>query len=213
MRLGLGIFTLVAFALQPLGSAAGGMGKSSKHKKAYAQRGFLIAHIQDQGFLLMEAYKPQKGKHAQLPGGRIDEGDFEALGLTTDVEKITLDELVRVGQHAALRELWEETRIDLKGHYERLQYLPTVTEVVAKKKKELGYVEHTHLPRKLYYFLELNKAEFNVSNVQLSPEHIGFKIEPNIVQAAEAAKQHSGGDSAVALEAFERELSIFFAVQ
>eukprot|EP01054_Gregarina_sp_Poly1_P005141 Gregarina_sp_Poly_1__5140@NODE_271_length_10278_cov_119_025561_g236_i0_p6_GENE_NODE_271_length_10278_cov_119_025561_g236_i0NODE_271_length_10278_cov_119_025561_g236_i0_p6_ORF_typecomplete_len217_score31_55NUDIX/PF00293_28/2_3e07_NODE_271_length_10278_cov_119_025561_g236_i012151865 len=184
---------------------------SMKKDKIVAQRAFMITHIEDRGFLLMEAYKKEKGLHSQLPGGRIDAGDFEALGLATDLNKVTFDELVRVGQHAALRELWEETRIDLKAHYERLQYLPTVTEAVANNKRKLGRIPHSHFPLKLYYFLELRRDEFNGSKIKLSSEHVGYRIESNIVEAARSAKQHSGGDSAVALEVFERELSIFFA--
>lgn len=198
-------------------------------RKEHAQRAFMITHIEDQGFLLMEAYKPSKGRHYQLPGGRIDEADYEALGLPTHPERLTLDEVVRVGQHAAMRELWEETRIDMKQSYERLQFLPTVTDVVAKHKKKSGYLDLSQLhpkssriessphqeqiPRKLYYYLELAKDEFNVSNIHLSSEHIGYKLEPNLIAASKAADQHSGGDSAIALEAFEKEVSVFFVNQ
>eukprot|EP01053_Blabericola_migrator_P005952 Blabericola_migrator_1__5951@NODE_2_length_32877_cov_165_790003_g1_i0_p19_GENE_NODE_2_length_32877_cov_165_790003_g1_i0NODE_2_length_32877_cov_165_790003_g1_i0_p19_ORF_typecomplete_len205_score20_81NUDIX/PF00293_28/3_8e07WHH/PF14414_6/5_4e03WHH/PF14414_6/18WHH/PF14414_6/29_NODE_2_length_32877_cov_165_790003_g1_i06191233 len=187
--------------------------QGNKHHEAKkeVQRAFMITHIKDRGFLLMEAYKKNKGRHAQLLGGRIDPADFEALGLPTDHNEVTMDELVRVGQHAALRELYEETGIDLNGHYEQVTFLPGVTHQVAKRKKNMGTMPgHARHPRKLYYLLELPTALFNATRIELSREHVGYTIQPDIIAAAQAALAHSGGDSAYALEVFERELIVFF---
>eukprot|EP01056_Protomagalhaensia_sp_Gyna25_P001161 Protomagalhaensia_sp_Gyna_25__1160@NODE_156_length_4776_cov_112_214482_g121_i0_p5_GENE_NODE_156_length_4776_cov_112_214482_g121_i0NODE_156_length_4776_cov_112_214482_g121_i0_p5_ORF_typecomplete_len198_score27_88NUDIX/PF00293_28/1_4e13_NODE_156_length_4776_cov_112_214482_g121_i012391832 len=177
-----------------------------------AQRAFMITYVEDQGFLLMEASKPSKGRYWQLPGGRIDPGDFEAFGFTASSRRVTLDELVRVGQRAALRELWEETGIDLQKQITRLQYLPGVTEKVAKKKKNLGHTVHEH-PRKLFYYVEIASKEFDASNVKLSPEHIAWRLVPDLAEAAHLTRLHSGGDSGSALREFEKEAPVFLPAE
>eukprot|EP01057_Protomagalhaensia_wolfi_P000034 Protomagalhaensia_wolfi_Nauph_80__33@NODE_101_length_3715_cov_101_659412_g76_i0_p3_GENE_NODE_101_length_3715_cov_101_659412_g76_i0NODE_101_length_3715_cov_101_659412_g76_i0_p3_ORF_typecomplete_len198_score35_17NUDIX/PF00293_28/2e12_NODE_101_length_3715_cov_101_659412_g76_i020622655 len=194
-----------------LGLIAGVLTMVSASKKE-AQRAFLIAHVEDQGFLLMEAYKPAKGRYWQLPGGRIDPGDFEAMGLPSTSPRVALDELVRVGQRAALRELWEETGIDLQKQTMRLQYLPGVTEKVAKKKKNLGHTVNGH-PRKLFYYVEIASQEFDASKVKLSPEHIAWRLIPDLAEMAHLTRLHSGGDSGSALREFEKEAPVFLPAE
>ena len=149
-----------------------------------AQRGFIFAVHPTHGLLLLRAYKKKKGVHHQLPGGRVD------------AEELEYEDAHR---RAAVRELREETGIDVP-----MTRLNVATdregEIVRRKNRE-------------YFFLELHDADGAgpdrdhddaacAFTLALSGEHTGFTFERDLAKAEDMIRLHSGGENALALQAF-----------
>lgn len=200
-------------------SSSGEVESESVRRETLAQRAFAIVRVKGEGYLLMKTVKKEKSEHLQLPGGRIDPGDFDALNLTRKVQNLTESEMLSVAERALFRELREETGLDFGQLVEdsseegspRLYYLKNVSDHVAERshrKKRLrryGFVKGTHFPRKFYFVLNLKKGDIDLTNITLSHEHTGFVLERNIHKAIRATRPHSGGDSAEALKIYWEE--------
>lgn len=164
-----------------------------------AQRAFMLLTVRGKGVLLMAADKSKKGGvHYQLPGGRIDPVDYMKLNVTTDPEKLTEYDYVRVGKHAVQREIKEETGIHIKNP-EDIQYLGRVSHKVAGGKKN-GLVHGTELPQKLFFKVDIDFEDFVEDAVVLSTEHVGYILESDPKRISELVGKHSGGDPAAAVK-------------
>ena len=72
-------------------------------------KSFVICHHPRYGYLILYSYKMRKGKHGQLPGGRVDDRELLRHGVTA------------APMIAAARELFEETGIDVRENLVRLK--------------------------------------------------------------------------------------------
>jgi len=161
--------------LQPTGRVLEGI-----KRKMEFDRAFIIAEHYSYGYLLLTAFKKKKGDHHQLPGGHVDEGDQSPA-------------------HAAARELFEETGIDIRNGLDRLS--------------QVKINGKSSLKGRVFYYLPLNDDDRVGScspssgedfTVNLSSEHIGYCFEKNRDKAADLLYLHSGGKSKTAMLTFER---------
>jgi len=140
--------------------------------KSDPSRAFVIAKHARHGYLLLVAFKKQKGRHCQIPGGHVDDSDASVMA-------------------AAARELYEETGIDLRAPAE-MQRLKLVV-------FPSGGVQHH---ARQFFRLELQDSDALGSHkpetgenftLKLSDEHQAFRFEKEASKAAEMIRLHSGG--------------------
>eukprot|EP00747_Dinoflagellata_sp_TGD_P166608 gnl/TRDRNA2_/TRDRNA2_189647_c0_seq1.p1 gnl/TRDRNA2_/TRDRNA2_189647_c0~~gnl/TRDRNA2_/TRDRNA2_189647_c0_seq1.p1 ORF type:complete len:204 (+),score=25.69 gnl/TRDRNA2_/TRDRNA2_189647_c0_seq1:15-626(+) len=149
-------------------------GHHSHHssKQACQPRAFVLAKHVDRGLLLLRGYKPRKGVHFQLPGGRMEDEDEEPL--TT-----------------AARELFEETGVDVRDNLTRLHSLDFDDDCRTFFIIELTDADSIDDDDSVG---PLNSHEKEVGfTLRLSPEHTGFLFEQNRTKACEELIKHSGG--------------------
>lgn len=128
------------------------------------QRAFVIAKHNTLGYLVLYAYKSRKGgRHGQIPGGRVDEGEMREI--------------------AAVRELREETGIEVP--YKRLSLLMHLGE---KHFYLLELTDEDSVEGGKVAPLVGGKFRAN-----LSSEHQEYSFVPTAKQAANEVAKHSGG--------------------
>lgn len=140
-------------------------------------KAFVICFHREHGFLVLYAYKAKKGRHGQLSGGGVDEGE----------EPIT----------AAARELFEETglRVDL----DRLKFF---MDIDGKRFFVLELFDSDSCGNLPGFAMPSSGQNFLL---KLSKEHVGFCFIKDRLRACEAIQLHSGGTCAIALSAFRLE--------
>mmetsp|Transcript_81388 Transcript_81388/g.143665 ORF Transcript_81388/g.143665 Transcript_81388/m.143665 type:complete len:190 (+) Transcript_81388:60-629(+) len=157
------------------------------------QRAFILARHSRHGLMLLQAEKKKKGIHFQLPGGHVDKGEIDKLGLA-DAEVA-----------AAARELFEETGLDLRSHLQRLRRCRFGAEV----QKRLGTRAFFEVDLYDEDSLHHNSREDLVAPItvetgfllHLSHEHTGFAFEKDLQRAADMTSKHSGGKCSIAIMA------------
>lgn len=108
----------------------------------------------DHGLMMLECSKQKKGKpspHFQLPGGHVDDFEFDQQ---RDPSKNPLEQLYGAGKCGCARELFEETGMDLRRTLDRFQ--PLLLGPHAKK------LRNEHKDR-LFYVVSVTDADFLVS--------------------------------------------------
>jgi NTP pyrophosphohydrolases including oxidative damage repair enzymes len=183
-------------------------------------RGFVFVIHNTHGMLLLHCTrKPKKGPHYQLPGGHVDDFEFEHAAKQYEnkdtsaspavvVNKILL-EAARMG---TARELFEETGMDVRAQLHRL-------EPVRLYKDGDGTFLENALQNKLYFFLNVTDKDFFTGTqdedeaaltyphgesgkhlgLKISHEHSGFMFENNPLDSIEKLAKHSGGAGGMAL--------------
>lgn len=176
-------------------------------------RGFVFLVHEVHGLVLLHCTrKAKKGPHYQLPGGHVDNFEFEQTVKKygdASKEKIIL-EACKLG---AARELFEETGIDVRDQLGRLEpanILPS----------DSGNKLCCMLKNKCYFHLDVNDKDFPTKSsdddlaltavkdasgpkdlmLKLSKEHSGFIFEKDPFESIEKLKQHSGGSGSKALK-------------
>lgn len=82
-------------------------------------RGFLMVQHDEYGLMMLRCTrKKNKPPHWQLPGGHIDDFEFEEAAKHHPDRS---GQLLQAGRSGAARELFEETGIDLRSQLDRLQ--------------------------------------------------------------------------------------------
>jgi len=191
-------------------------------------RGFGVLIHRTHGLVMLECSKPKMGKpipHFQIPGGHVDKFEIE------EQQKLRPDNpwkpLYEASKRGCVREIWEETGMDLRESLERVRPL-----WLGANDKGLRN-EHKN---RLFYILELSDADFVTSapsssseiggkgggpglvgplngssetarlKLYISHEHTGFQFEKDPSVAIEAAQHHSGGKASKALRRAFRAL-------
>lgn len=176
-------------------------------------RGFVFAVHEAHGLLLLHCTrKPKKGPHYQLPGGHVDNFEFEGtVKKNADATKEQI--LLEACKLGAARELYEETGIDIRRSLDRLEPA-SLTKVNSKNELECM------LKNKCYFHLQLTDKDFfssqtsdrsnlmatNDANgpkdllLKISEEHSGFIFEPDPFESIKKLKVHSGGSGSMALQ-------------
>jgi len=137
----------------------------SKHKpfnmnssnKKIDYTGFIFVVHEEHGMLLLFCTrKVKKGHHFQLPGGHIDDHEFEYARDKHGAEPNTMTNaiLLEACMMGAARELYEETGIDVRSQLDRL-------EPAALKDSNNGSNQLTcMLKNKCYFYLSVNDEDF-----------------------------------------------------
>lgn len=85
-----------------------------------ADKAFLFLVHRDHGLLLLyTTRKKSKGPHYQVPGGHVEQDDFDAASKIK--QKSAEKDYLLAYKIGAARELYEETGIDLRDSLDRLQ--------------------------------------------------------------------------------------------
>jgi len=172
-------------------------------------RGFIFLVHETYGLALLHCTrKKKKGPHFQLPGGHIDDFEFEAAAKTCGGDR--KKQLLEAAKAGAARELWEETGIDVRASLGRLQ-------PAALRGSDTATELSCELKKRLFFFLAANDADFLSSNstserlvgpicaegrhlkVKFSVEHSGFTFEKDPKKSIAMLKLHSGGVCSQAL--------------
>lgn len=190
----------------------------------YSYRSFIFV-VHEQHGLMMLHCTPKESKNIdyQLPGGCIDQTEFQAAAENSeDIQS----QLVAAAQATATRQLYKETGIDIRDKPYRLEPAAIRNEVVSDGNGEL--VMTCELEKTLYYFLPVNDEDFlqvseldndNDANavapaskdgcnlrLKLSTEHSGFQLEKDPEKAAELLKKYGAeNESKALLMAIHRE--------
>jgi 8-oxo-dGTP pyrophosphatase MutT (NUDIX family) len=126
-------------------------------------RAFLFAVHPQHGFLLLKCRdKKNKGSYWEIPGGHLDDEDFEQAADQVFVKPQQLDLAGKIG---VARELFEESGIDIRGEVERLE-----SAVLGSSENNSGaYASLQHLYKdRLFYFLRLEDTDFLPAGVVAS---------------------------------------------
>lgn len=123
-------------------------------------RAFLFAIHPDHGLLVVKSrVKPSKGSYWQVPGGHLDDSDYE---WAADSIHRKAEQLQFAGQIGVTRELYEETGIDIRQDLSRLELAE-----LGGKKNDAGLKSLQNLYKeRLFYFLRLKDADFPSSGVK-----------------------------------------------
>ena len=118
-------------------------------------RAFLFAIHPDHGLLLLKSReKHKKGSYWEVPGGHLDDPDYEgAIALDTEATQLQLAGRIAIG-----RELWEETGMDLRNDLSRFE-LAVLGNDDKKSSSPLAELPNLRKSR-LYYFLRLSDSDF-----------------------------------------------------
>ena len=115
-------------------------------------RGFAFVVHKDHGMILLHCTrKPKKGPHYQLPGGHIDDYEFEYSAEKCGSNASTNDVLLEAAKSGTARELFEETGIDIRGELNRLDPVALST-----GDAQLGCM----LENKCYFSLHVSDDDF-----------------------------------------------------
>ena len=173
-------------------------------------RGFIFVVHESSGLLLLHCTrKKKKGPHFQLPGGHIDDFEFEAAAKASGGGNAQT-QLLEAAKAGAARELWEETGVDMRNQLERLQ--PAALKS-SSAQKELS----CEIKRRLFFFLAVTDDDFLSADktteplvgplgtegrhlrIKSSVEHSGFDFEKDPAVSVQKLKKHSGGVPSQAL--------------
>jgi 8-oxo-dGTP pyrophosphatase MutT (NUDIX family) len=123
-------------------------------------RGFIFVVHSSYGLLLLQCTrKKNKPLHWQLPGGHIDDPEFEEAARQSS-DKQT--QLLIAGKIGAARELYEETGIDVRKKLDRLEPASLRTETKVRHGVELLQNEYNY---RLFYLLTVTDADFATKGV------------------------------------------------
>lgn len=123
--------------------------------KAKDFRGFIFVVHASYGLLLLQCTrKKNKPLHWQLPGGHIDNPEFEEAARQSSDKKT---QLLIAGKIGAARELFEETGIDVRSKLDRLEPASLRTEAKVKHGVELLSNEYND---RLFYLLTVTDNDF-----------------------------------------------------
>jgi 8-oxo-dGTP pyrophosphatase MutT (NUDIX family) len=123
--------------------------------KANDFRGFIFVVHPAYGLLLLQCTrKKDKPLHWQLPGGHIDDPEFEEAARQSSDMK---EQLLIAGKIGASRELFEETGIDVRWKLDRLEPASLRTETKVKHGVEILNNEYNH---RLFYLLSVTDDDF-----------------------------------------------------
>jgi 8-oxo-dGTP pyrophosphatase MutT (NUDIX family) len=123
--------------------------------KANDFRGFIFVVHSSYGLLLLQCTrKKNKPLHWQLPGGHIDDPEFEEAARQSSDKKT---QLLIAGKIGAARELFEETGIDVRKKLDRLEPASLRTEAKVKHGIELLKNEYNY---RLFYLLTVTDDDF-----------------------------------------------------
>ena len=172
-------------------------------------RGFIFVVHEMNGLMLLHCTrKKKKGPHFQLPGGHIDDFEFEAAAKTTGGNAQT--QLLEAAKAGAARELWEETGVDIRHQLERLQ--PAALRSSSTQKELACEIKH-----RLFFFLAVTDDDFLSADkttepligplgtegrhlqIKSSVEHSGFDFEKDPKVSVQKLRKHSGGVPSQAL--------------
>lgn len=119
-------------------------------------RAFIFVIHEQHGMVLLHCTrKPKKGHHFQLPGGHVDDYEFDfardkcGTGLSTNTNEV----LIEACKLGAARELYEETGMDVRSQLDRL-------EPAALKQKTHRDELTCMLKNKCYFYLSVNDDDF-----------------------------------------------------
>jgi len=140
-----------------------------------------------------------------ITGGHLDKEDFQdVLSRDTDNSLEGPALLVAASRIAAVRELYEETGIDLRSKLERLK--PVRLQVNSHESLFCQF------KKRMFYKVILKDSDFCTTGskpmgdsspplmLKLSEEHQGFRFVSNMSQAVLLLVEHSGGKVSKALE-------------
>jgi 8-oxo-dGTP pyrophosphatase MutT (NUDIX family) len=123
--------------------------------KANDFRGFIFVVHAAYGLLLLQCTrKKNKPLHWQLPGGHIDDPEFEEAARQSSDKKT---QLLIAGKIGAARELFEETGIDVRSKLDRLEPASLRTEAKVKHGVEILQNEYNY---RLFYLLTVTDDDF-----------------------------------------------------
>ena len=177
-------------------------------------RGFAFVIHNVHGMLLLHCTrKPKKGPHYQLPGGHIDDFEFEyaADKSNSNSPNRLNDVLLEAAKMGTARELFEETGMDVRGQLERLDPVPLYG---GNLKGKGGRGLMNMLDNKLYFSLNVTDDDFlryqeglkqpndehgNHLSLKISHEHSGYIFVNDPMQSIEKIVKHSGGTGSRAL--------------
>eukprot|EP00485_Elphidium_margaritaceum_P008432 CAMPEP_0202696098 /NCGR_PEP_ID=MMETSP1385-20130828/9459_1 /ASSEMBLY_ACC=CAM_ASM_000861 /TAXON_ID=933848 /ORGANISM="Elphidium margaritaceum" /LENGTH=240 /DNA_ID=CAMNT_0049352209 /DNA_START=145 /DNA_END=867 /DNA_ORIENTATION=+ len=171
-------------------------GDDSAHRDQKTKfRAFIIAYHRTFGYLLLRAYKKNKGSHYQLPGGHIDKSEMYGCSMEDSAKK------------AAMRELYEETGLPIDDDT-RLKCLKlgiknrVYFQFLLRDEDSLHIVaadKHQH--KDLTASLDPSQTFY----LRLSSEHNAFVFEKDIYKSIEMVRQHSGGKNSDALTVYAQK--------
>eukprot|EP00538_Stauroneis_constricta_P005222 CAMPEP_0119547994 /NCGR_PEP_ID=MMETSP1352-20130426/2020_1 /TAXON_ID=265584 /ORGANISM="Stauroneis constricta, Strain CCMP1120" /LENGTH=248 /DNA_ID=CAMNT_0007593139 /DNA_START=70 /DNA_END=816 /DNA_ORIENTATION=- len=198
------------------------------HQRKEDYRGFVFVHHHQHGLLLLKCTrKRNKPIHYQLPGGHVDDAEFE------DAAKRHSERAVQLQMAAAngcARELFEETGIDVRQSLERR--LKIVQLHNGNGGGEQKQVVQNGLKHRMFYLLQVTDEDFFAPQdadgdgatgtgtscinstteltspecggpkelmLKLSVEHAGFRFEKSAERCLGLLQHHSGGKVATAL--------------
>ncbi|CAJ1960133.1 unnamed protein product [Cylindrotheca closterium] len=192
-------------------------------------RGFGILIHREHGLVMLQCSKPKKGKpvpHFQIPGGHVDK--FEIEEQQKKQPSNPWAPIYEAAKRGCVREIWEETGMDLRESLDRVRPL-----WLGAIKTNKG-MRNEHKDR-IFFVLEVSDSDFltkapeasvshgeakgpglvgplNLSSeteglkLNISFEHTGFQFEKNPEVAIEAVQHHSGGKVSEALRRAFRSL-------
>mmetsp|Transcript_8784 Transcript_8784/g.23717 ORF Transcript_8784/g.23717 Transcript_8784/m.23717 type:complete len:248 (-) Transcript_8784:805-1548(-) len=191
--------------------------------KEHDFRGFAFVHHREHGLLLLKCTrKLTKPVHYQLPGGHVDDFEFEAASSQTNSKRGCLQIAARRG---CARELFEETGIDVRSQLGRLRPVPLENDSVGEDHPNQLDLPNNLFKSRVFYMLEVADSDFftrdessSVSHatqqeglsaaengtagglmLKLSVEHAGFRFEKSADACCDLLQHHSGGKVSRAL--------------
>lgn len=181
-------------------------------------RGFVFVIHNQYGMLLLHCTrKPKKGPHYQLPGGHIDDFEFEhAIEKHGNNPSSFNKVLLEAAKMGTARELYEETGIDIRSQLHRLEPVQLQSQSQTRSMDNPSGVGLVNmLQNKIYFFLNVSDDDFLTVGdglmhphggengkhlaLRISHEHSGFMFENDPLQSIEKIAKHSGGTGARAL--------------
>jgi len=178
-------------------------------------RGFAFVIHNVHGMLLLHCTrKKKKGPHYQLPGGHIDDFEFDYAAEKCGANSVPNTILLEAAKMGTAREVFEETGIDVRGQLERLDPVSLhggrmhITDDDGKDELD-NVLEH-----KAYFALKVTDEDFlseqeglthpNDENgkhlaLRISREHSGYIFVNDPLQSIDKIVKHSGGTGAKAL--------------
>lgn len=119
-------------------------------------RGFGVLIHRKHGLVMLQCSKPKKGKpvpHNQIPGGHVDK--FEIVEQQKKQPSNPWEPLYEAAKRGCVREIWEETGMDLRESLERVRPL-----WLDDTKTSVG-LRNEHKDR-LFFVLEVADSDFLV---------------------------------------------------
>lgn len=176
-------------------------------------KAFVFATHPKHGMLLLFCTKKKiKGDHFQLPGGGINESEFQHASKRSGGDPRR--QLILASKHAVIRKLREDTGIDIRENIKRLK--PAHLRFDSECYNQLS-CEHR---KRLFFTLEVMDNDFfaladveyneNLESpidgegiplmLKLSKEHSGFKFQKDLNESIQEIKKHSGKACSEALQ-------------
>jgi 8-oxo-dGTP pyrophosphatase MutT (NUDIX family) len=168
----------------------------------------LLIHPTHGAILLHCTRKKKKPPHYQLPGGHVDQEEFEAVLKGNKATCCTPQQLFLASRAACAREIYEETSIDLRDSKNIDRLLPLILHNATDKKSQLC----NEFKDRLFFVAQVSDDDFSSSYpmgsvryqslpqggtcnlmLQLSVEHSGFKFATSVRDIVESLQLHSGG--------------------